>query len=284
MREQSSGQSRGFGFVAFADAIGANAVLEARDHLIDGRWYGALDPLRPRHGRRTPRSSFSPLPARPHAPCGRVEAKAAVPRGTGQLHGGPGPARSPVRPAAAANRNADYSPPWDGGEEDEGSREPSSQAGQHRKVFVGGLHGDTGDASLSSYFSEFGPVDGAQVLYNRNTGRSRGFGFVTFTDAAGLAAALASRMHIIDGKLVRACTGGHCTALPPPLLLSLARSAGRGQARRPQDRARRPRPRGQRGGGGPHADTHCALRRPQPRPAADISCRLRQAVPAARSG
>ncbi|KAH6565225.1 hypothetical protein BASA50_006009 [Batrachochytrium salamandrivorans] len=57
------------------------------------------------------------------------------------------------------------------------------------KVFVGNLSWSTNSASLSDVFSQFGEVVDAVVLEDRETGRSRGFGFVTFStpEAAELA-------------------------------------------------------------------------------------------------
>lgn len=34
---------------------------------------------------------------------------------------------------------------------------------------------------MDSYFSQFGPVEHTMVMYDRNTGRSRGFGFVVYS-------------------------------------------------------------------------------------------------------
>jgi RNA recognition motif-containing protein len=48
------------------------------------------------------------------------------------------------------------------------------------KVFVGNLSWNTTDDTLSQAFSEFGHVLDALVMRDRETGRSRGFGFVTF--------------------------------------------------------------------------------------------------------
>ncbi|KAF4995475.1 hypothetical protein FGRMN_5096 [Fusarium graminum] len=48
------------------------------------------------------------------------------------------------------------------------------------KVFVGGLSWATTTDTLRSKFSEFGEVTDAIVMTDRETGRSRGFGFVTF--------------------------------------------------------------------------------------------------------
>ena len=52
-----------------------------------------------------------------------------------------------------------------------------------KKLFVGGLSWNTNDDGLRGAFERFGPVDEAKVIQDRETGRSRGFGFVTFSDA-----------------------------------------------------------------------------------------------------
>jgi RNA recognition motif-containing protein len=48
------------------------------------------------------------------------------------------------------------------------------------KLFVGGLSWDTTTEDLSNAFSKFGAIVDATVILDRTTGRSRGFGFVTF--------------------------------------------------------------------------------------------------------
>lgn len=53
------------------------------------------------------------------------------------------------------------------------------------KLFVGSLSWNTDDASLRTAFEAFGDVTDAKVITDRETGRSRGFGFVTFSDAKG---------------------------------------------------------------------------------------------------
>ena len=49
-----------------------------------------------------------------------------------------------------------------------------------KKIFVGGLSWDTNDQGLHQAFSRFGDIEEAKVIMDRDTGRSRGFGFVTF--------------------------------------------------------------------------------------------------------
>ena len=51
-----------------------------------------------------------------------------------------------------------------------------------KKLFVGSLSWDTTDDGLHQAFSRFGGIVEAKVINDRDTGRSRGFGFVTFED------------------------------------------------------------------------------------------------------
>lgn len=59
-----------------------------------------------------------------------------------------------------------------------------------KKLFVGSLSWNTDDAGLLSAFERFGEVTDAKVISDRETGRSRGFGFVTFADDASADAAM----------------------------------------------------------------------------------------------
>lgn len=53
-----------------------------------------------------------------------------------------------------------------------------------KKLFVGGLAWATDDQGLREAFEAFGQVIDAKVISDRETGRSRGFGFVTFSEAS----------------------------------------------------------------------------------------------------
>ncbi len=50
-----------------------------------------------------------------------------------------------------------------------------------KKLFVGGLSWNTTDDGLRQAFERFGQIAEAKVITDRETGRSRGFGFVTFS-------------------------------------------------------------------------------------------------------
>ena len=58
------------------------------------------------------------------------------------------------------------------------------------KLFVGSLSWNTTDDSLKAAFEAHGPVREARVIMDRDTGRSRGFGFVTFEEEAHAKAAV----------------------------------------------------------------------------------------------
>ncbi|CAN8312398.1 unnamed protein product [Cochlearia groenlandica] len=49
-----------------------------------------------------------------------------------------------------------------------------------KKIFVGGLSPPVEEDELNKYFSVYGDIIEQQIMYDHNTGRSRGFGFVTF--------------------------------------------------------------------------------------------------------
>lgn len=57
------------------------------------------------------------------------------------------------------------------------------------KLFIGGLAWHTTDESLRSGFEKYGAVEEAIVVKDRDTGRSRGFGFVRFSSEADAEAA-----------------------------------------------------------------------------------------------
>lgn len=50
------------------------------------------------------------------------------------------------------------------------------------KLFVGSLSWNTDDHGLQAAFERFGEITDAKVITDRDSGRSRGFGFVTFAD------------------------------------------------------------------------------------------------------
>lgn len=72
------------------------------------------------------------------------------------------------------------------------------------KLFVGGLSWDTDDQSLRSAFESHGVVTEAKVILDRDSGRSRGFGFVTFSEPTMATDAIdALDGQQLDGRAIR---------------------------------------------------------------------------------
>ncbi|GFP87193.1 RNA-binding protein 24-b [Phtheirospermum japonicum] len=68
------------------------------------------------------------------------------------------------------------------------------------KVFVGGLAWETQSETMRRYFEQFGDILEAVVITDKNTGRSKGYGFVTFRDPESARRACADPAPIIDGR------------------------------------------------------------------------------------
>lgn len=73
---------------------------------------------------------------------------------------------------------------------------------QFRKVFIGGLSYKTDDETLKNYFLKYGELVDYVVMKDGQTGRSRGFGFVTYSDSFMVDELMKNRPHIIDGRQV----------------------------------------------------------------------------------
>lgn len=73
-----------------------------------------------------------------------------------------------------------------------------------QKLFIGGLSYVTTDQGLHDFFSQAGEVASATVVMNRDTGRSRGFGFVQMRSADGARRAVAElHRRKLDGHSLR---------------------------------------------------------------------------------
>lgn len=70
------------------------------------------------------------------------------------------------------------------------------------KMFIGGLSWQTTPENVREYFSQFGEVAEVMVMKDPATRRSRGFGFITFTNSVSVQGVLALHSHTIDGKVV----------------------------------------------------------------------------------
>ncbi|TXG69741.1 hypothetical protein EZV62_004676 [Acer yangbiense] len=102
-----------------------------------------------------------------------VEAKKAVPRddqniqsrNSNSIHGSPGPART-------------------------------------KKIFVGGLASTVTESDFKKYFDQFGTITDVVVMYDHNTQRPRGFGFITYDSEEAVDKVLLKTFHELNGKMV----------------------------------------------------------------------------------
>jgi len=79
---------------------------------------------------------------------------------------------------------------------------PNLEPEQFRKVFIGGLSYKTDDDTLKAYFAKYGDLVDHVVMKDPQSGRSRGFGFVTYSDSFMVDELMRNRPHIIDGRQV----------------------------------------------------------------------------------
>jgi RNA recognition motif-containing protein len=186
MKDPATRRSRGFGFITFGDAASVDRTLNIESHTIDSR---------------------------------KVEAKRAVPRSevnrespttfsakenpsTSNANEEVGTNKSSQSPTSRTHSITSKSSHESFGElnksKDEGNPEPAAMC----KIFVGGLHYDTRDAEFRSYFEKYGTVVSAEVMFNRETHKSRGFGFIIFETISSVDSVCAHGDHIIDGKVV----------------------------------------------------------------------------------
>ncbi|QCE02492.1 RNA-binding protein Musashi [Vigna unguiculata] len=68
------------------------------------------------------------------------------------------------------------------------------------KIFVGGLAWETQRDTVGRYFEQFGEILETVVITDKNTGRSKGYGFITFKDPEVALKAVQNPYPIIDGR------------------------------------------------------------------------------------
>ncbi|XP_039021222.1 heterogeneous nuclear ribonucleoprotein 1-like isoform X1 [Hibiscus syriacus] len=74
--------------------------------------------------------------------------------------------------------------------------------GRTRKIFVGGLASTVTESDFKKYFDQFGNVTDVVVMYDHNTQRPRGFGFITYDSEEAVDKVLLKNFHELNGKMV----------------------------------------------------------------------------------
>lgn len=71
-----------------------------------------------------------------------------------------------------------------------------------KKLYIGNLPWTINSKELIQYFSEYGHVSFARVIFDKDTGLSKGFGYVSFNDPNALEAVFKQEHHVIEGNRV----------------------------------------------------------------------------------
>ncbi|CAL0307365.1 unnamed protein product [Lupinus luteus] len=74
--------------------------------------------------------------------------------------------------------------------------------GRTKKIFVGGLPPTITESDFKQYFDQFGTITDVVVMYDHNTQRPRGFGFITYDLEEAVDKVLYKKFHELNGKMV----------------------------------------------------------------------------------
>ncbi|XP_021841989.1 uncharacterized protein [Spinacia oleracea] len=91
------------------------------------------------------------------------------------------------------NNNYNYNSSFGGGQS-------MNHETTYTKIFVGGLAWETQRDTMKKYFEQFGEILEAVVITDKSTGRSKGYGFVTFKDPESAFRACQNPSPVIDGR------------------------------------------------------------------------------------
>ena len=74
---------------------------------------------------------------------------------------------------------------------------------ENKKLFVSGMPPSISEEHLAKHFSKYGTVTHCVVVRNKDTGISRGFGFVTYGTVHEAEGALALEKHVVEGRQLK---------------------------------------------------------------------------------
>lgn len=74
---------------------------------------------------------------------------------------------------------------------------------QQSKIYVGNLSYDTKEADLEAFFTKYGELSEVKLIQDSNTGRSKGFAFITFENQKDAEASLEANDTELQGRKIR---------------------------------------------------------------------------------
>jgi RNA recognition motif-containing protein len=206
MRDRLTGNPRGFAFVIFAQDIAVDRVLAHAKHIIDCK----LVDVKRAHARsnfndsgqqsssQPPSKSSSPVPYSTSPP-----KAGSPPDGNYNIGHVQSLASSPVNSVATydSSSNNHRGGASSGGAVNATTKPPLPDV-QQNKIFIGGLHHAVDREELKHYFSKYGKVCDACVMFDPVTRRSRGFGFITYDANEAAQRAISDQVHSFRDKTV----------------------------------------------------------------------------------
>jgi RNA recognition motif-containing protein len=70
------------------------------------------------------------------------------------------------------------------------------------KLFVGGISPETSEEDLQQHFGSYGKLTGFKIVYDKHTGVSKGYGFITCENKRMHDAILENKKHLVRGRIV----------------------------------------------------------------------------------
>lgn len=175
-KDRLIGTPRGFGFVTFSDPSSVDNALRDQ-HFIAGRPVEVKKAI-PRHEQQ---SNAHQQPQQQQQPYLRQQQQQQQPS-QGYSHTYKGSFRNNSSGTHGASNN--------------------DQNFRAKKIFVGGLSANLTEEEFRKYFEKFGRITDVVVMYDNNTNRPRGFGFITFDSEEVVEKLMQKSHHELCGKRV----------------------------------------------------------------------------------
>jgi len=202
MKDPVTKRSRGFGFITYTHTSHVDQALSAGVHVIDSRKVEAKRAV-PRH--EVVRDQASPTAASSSTTTTNSSSSKPFPNNShhhNQQQQQNSNGNNYQNNNNTNNNNSNNNNQQQQQQQYHNDLHINSDEYAYCKIFVGGLHYDTRDGEFRHYFEKYGRVISAEVMFNRETHKSRGFGFIIFDNEDSVDRVCEEKDHSIDGKTV----------------------------------------------------------------------------------